>query len=172
MQVANITASVTVAKIKPTNFSAPRSAIVIPCLYPRVSLCGIQGSECVSRKLVPDGDSTATAREIFAETSDRVPSRHEGGGEQREGRLAALVNAAVARLQDAPFGPLLRRARRFGLAGKGDGVPRQHRLDPAQIAKTRRRAPHRDLLAARGHLLCQTLAVGDQKLHADRADVR
>ena len=54
---------------------------------------------------------------------------------------------------------------------KADGVAGQHRPDPAQFAKARRRSPDRDLLAARRRFLRLTLAVGYQQLHADRADM-
>jgi hypothetical protein len=51
--VASITASVTVAKIKPTNFKPPRSTMVFPCRLSRCFIGQAQGSEFVIRKFVP-----------------------------------------------------------------------------------------------------------------------
>src|SRR5271154_7498018 len=100
-----------------------------------------------------------------------VAPRHKGRRQQRENRFAALVGAGVAGLRDTPFGTLLGRSQRFDFACETDGVAGQHRADPAQFAKPRRRSPDRNLLAARGRLLGLTLAVGHQKLHADRSDM-
>src|SRR5882757_4136918 len=101
----------------------------------------------------------------------RVPPRHEGGRQKRVHQFAALIGAGVAGLQDAPFGALVRGSLGLDHTRETDGIARQHRLDPAQLAKTRRRSPDRDLLAARGRFLHQALAVGDQELHADRTDM-
>src|SRR5258706_3378717 len=99
------------------------------------------------------------------------PPRHEGGRQQREHRFAALVGAGVAGLQDAPFRALLGSALRFDLAGEADGIAGQYRLEPAQLAKARRRSPDRDLLAARQNLPRRALAIVHQQLHADRSDM-
>src|SRR5207247_300475 len=100
-----------------------------------------------------------------------TPSRHKGGRQERIRHFAALVDAGIAGLHDAPFGTPLRGPLGFNYTGETDGVAGQHRLDPAQFAKSRRGPPHGDLLAAGDGLRCQPLAVGNQELHADRGDV-
>src|SRR3569832_1405521 len=77
----------------------------------------------------------------------------------------------MAGFQDSPFEPARRRAQCFDLAFKADRIARQHRLDPAQYAKTRRWPPERDPFAARGCLARLTLAVVHQQPHADRSDM-
>src|SRR5258705_6462107 len=99
------------------------------------------------------------------------PPRHEGRPQQRDHRVAALVGAGVGGLQDAPFRALLGSALRFDLAGEADGIAGQYRLEPAQLAKARRRSPDRDLLAARESLPRRALAIVHQQLHADRSDM-
>src|SRR6478672_8908092 len=130
----------------------------------RASTLGASGK----RKSWMAGTSPAkTCQRVLTRTSPR----HQGGGEEREHHLATLIGAGIARLQDAPFGALLRRPLGFDLVGKADGVAGQNRLDPAQFAKARRRPPHRDLLATRDRFRRQALAVCDQELHANRGDV-
>src|SRR5581483_10479551 len=101
----------------------------------------------------------------------RIASRHEGCREQRKHQLSMLIGPGLPRLQNAPLGPRVRHALANDLGGEADGVAGEHRLQPAQIAKTGRRAPHRDRLAARRRLLHQALRVCDHQLHADRADM-
>src|SRR5271166_615275 len=101
----------------------------------------------------------------------RIAPRHEGRRQHRIHRFPVLIGAGLARLQNAPIGARLRNAHGDDLAGKADGVAGQHRLQPAQLAKAGRRAPRRDLLAARSRFLHLLLPVGDEKLHADRADM-
>src|ERR1700744_3675567 len=52
-----------------------------------------------------------------------------------------------------------------------DRVAGQHRLDPAQFAKTGRRPPDRDFFAAGRRFAGLALAVGHQEFHADRSDM-
>src|SRR5579863_6927024 len=54
---------------------------------------------------------------------------------------------------------------------EADRVARQHRPDPAQLAKSRRRSPDRNRLAARRSLFGEALAIGYQELHAGRPDM-
>src|SRR6185312_17228896 len=82
-----------------------------------------------------------------------------------------LVGAAVADLDNAPFGTRVRRAPRFDLAGKAERVAGEHRNAPAQFAKSRRRSPYRDRFTTRGRLAGGALAVSNNHLHADRRDM-
>src|SRR6185437_13989654 len=107
---------------------------------------------------------------VFA-LSAFVPQRHEPDGEKREHCLTALVGAAVAGLDDSPFGTRLRDALGLDLARKGNGVAGQHRLDPAELTKAWRGSSDRDLLAARGRFAIGTLGVSHQELHVDGGDV-
>src|SRR5262249_10128785 len=97
--------------------------------------------------------------------------RHKRDAKKREHGLAVLIGAAVADLDDAPFGTRLRDALGLDRASKADGVAGKHRLDPAQLAKAWRGAGNRDLLAARGRFAVDTLGVRHQKLHVHRRDV-
>src|SRR4051812_9215954 len=72
-----------------------------------------------------------------------IPSRHKGRREKGKHQLAALIGADGAGLNDAPFGTFVRYTQRFHLARVADGVAGQHRLYPAQFAKTRRGSPYR-----------------------------
>src|SRR5262249_10180037 len=47
----------------------------------------------------------------------------------------------------------------------------EHRLQPAQVAKSGRRSPHRDRFTARRSFLHLALGVRDDQLHADRTDM-
>src|ERR1700761_1351308 len=91
--------------------------------------------------------------------------------QQRVNQFAALVGAGDTALHDAPFRSLLAGAQRYQFRHIRDGVARQHRLDPAQVAKPRGRSPHRDLLATRRGLPGLPLAVSHQQLHAGRTDM-
>src|SRR5262245_15333405 len=97
--------------------------------------------------------------------------RHEGSRKERERRFAALIDAGIAGLHDAPFGALFRGALGLDLAAEAERITGKHGLDPAQLAKARRRPPYRDRLPAPDGLLRLTFAVGDQQLHAHGGDV-
>src|SRR5579883_545206 len=113
----------------------------------------------------------ASPQRRLRNSGTRIATRHEGCRDQRKHQLAMLIGSGLPRLHNAPIRPRVRRALVDDLGGKADGVAGEHRLDPTQIAKAWRRAPHRNGFAARGRRLHLVLGVSDKKLHADRADM-
>src|SRR5579883_604979 len=113
----------------------------------------------------------ASPQRTLRGSETRGAPRHERCCDQRVYQFAVLIGSGLSRLQNAPLRTRVRRALGDDLAGEADGVAGQHRLQPAQIAKAGRRSPHRNRLAARRRFLHLALAVGDEKLHADRADM-
>src|SRR5690348_5511064 len=167
MAAVNITATVTVAKMNPTNFNPPRSTI---CNFSPPNPAGLTiivvSSKCVIDKVVPPA---LYGGNLANRLSPRISPRHERHAKEREGKFAALVGAAIADLHDAPCGTRVRCAPRFDFSGEADRVAGQHRNAPTQLAKSRRRSPYRDPFAARGRLAGGTLALGNN--HLDRKSV-
>src|SRR3954462_12051916 len=101
MPVASMTASVTVAKIKPRSFRPPRSAMLVPkkpCPWLLCYSVGVQNA--LARSLFRTNNRRQ--RDLFASTV--ISPRYKCGCEEREHQFTALIDPGVARLQDPPLG--------------------------------------------------------------------